>query len=351
MRTRLLAALAVLAAALLAPAAALAAPPAPILSQPTTPTAAASIPLTWIDVAGEDGYHVYRAEADCSGEVDISTVTTVGADQTTFSDLSPAEGTHCYFVRAYDIGGESPDSNHVLVTYDTQPPSGSVTAPAFGSTISTHSQSVPITLRSADAADGDGSGVASVEYFAKPLLGSFASVGAPATSPPYDFAWLPADGTYDLKAIITDNLGHTFEHCCRLGRRRGRHPTRGHIERRHRQREGEGIAATHGGRGGRSDERTVGGVRVPAGLERSLHDDRLARHDCPLRAGLVRHGRAGPGERQLRSACTGDRPRWQLRRGRRHERAGRQHGTDGHAERGVDERRGARVAVTVGDGG
>jgi hypothetical protein len=210
-RTRLLAALAVLAAALLAPSAVLAAPPAPVLSQPTTPTAAASIPLAWLDVAGEDGYHVYRAEADCSGEVDISTVTTVGADQTTFSDLSPAEGTHCYFVRAYDIGGESPDSNHVLVTSDTQPPSGSITAPAFGSTLSTHSHLVPIMLRSADAADGDGSGVASVEYFAQPLLGSFASVGAPATSAPYDFAWLPADGTYDLKAVITDNLGHTFE--------------------------------------------------------------------------------------------------------------------------------------------
>ena len=211
MRMRLLAAVAVFAGALLAPSAALANPPAPDLSQPVTPTAAASIPLAWIDVAGENGYHVYRAAADCSGEVDISVLTPVGANQTTFSDLSPLEGTHCYFVRAYDSFGESPDSQHVLVTHDTTPPSGSVTAPAFGSTLSTHSHTVPITLRSADADDGDGSGVASVEYFAKPAVGSWASVGTPATTAPYDFAWLPADGTYDLKAVITDNLAHTFE--------------------------------------------------------------------------------------------------------------------------------------------
>ena len=213
MRMRLLVSAAALAAALLAPSAALAVEQ-PSVQSPVSPfvTDTAPVTLTWLDVADEDGYRVWRGDAACGNEADITAFGTVdvNAGVATFSDASPIEGAHCYFVEAY-AGLDSEDSAGVVVVYDTTAPTGSMTAPASGATLST--QPGPITV-SASAADGgsNGSGVASVEFFARTTgFPTWSSIGAPDTTAPYELAWSPSDGTYDLRALVTDNLGHTFD--------------------------------------------------------------------------------------------------------------------------------------------
>ena len=168
MRTRLLAPVAVLAAALLMPSAALAVVDAPTDVASPSPTATSPVTVTWTDVAVADGYRVFRANANCTtGLTNISDL--AGGDVLpgveTFADSSPLTGTHCYFVRAVVGIEESPDSNHVLVTYDLDLPSGSVTSPVDGAFLST--QPGPLVVTSADASDAT-SGVQSVQFFASP---------------------------------------------------------------------------------------------------------------------------------------------------------------------------------------
>ena len=73
-------------------------------------------------MAAADGYRVFRANADCTTGPDDHFSDLAGGDVLpgveTFADSSPVTGTHCYFVRAVVGIEESPDSNHVLVTYD-----------------------------------------------------------------------------------------------------------------------------------------------------------------------------------------------------------------------------------------
>jgi hypothetical protein len=218
MRTRLIATVAVLAIALLGPSAAFAAVNAPVLDQPTSPTATAPVTLTWTDVAGADGYLVFRADADCTtGAVRISDIAPggfVAPGLETFADGSPLAGTHCYFLHAFHGPQESPDSNHVLVTYDTDLPSGSVTSPVNGAVLTNSS---PITVTSSNAADAT-SGVQGVQFFASPAgLSSWTTIGTATTGPPYSVNWSPSDGRYDLYAVVTDNVGHSTDTAPNLG--------------------------------------------------------------------------------------------------------------------------------------
>ena len=218
MRTRLLAAVAVLAAALLMPSAALAVVDAPTDVASPSPTATSPVTVTWTDVAAADGYRVFRANADCTtGLTTISDL--AGGDVLpgveTFADSSPVTGTHCYFVRAVVGIEESPDSNHVLVTYDLDLPSGSVTSPVDGAFLST--QPGPLVVTSADASDAT-SGVQSVQFFASPAgLNSFLPIGTTGSGPTYSVSWAPADGTYDLYATITDNVNRSIDTATVLG--------------------------------------------------------------------------------------------------------------------------------------
>ena len=103
---------------------------------------------------------------------------------------------------------ESPDSNHVLVTYDTTAPTGAVTSPINGAVLS--AAATPVVVASSSAADAT-SGVASVEFFSSPTgFTTWTSLGTD-TSPPYSVNWSPADGNYDLYARITDNVGLRFD--------------------------------------------------------------------------------------------------------------------------------------------
>ena len=71
--------------------------------------------LTWDDVTGEDGYQIYRKLEKCDATnpsapwVNINGVFT---DVTTYTDPALANGLKvCYYVTAYNEGGESEPSN------------------------------------------------------------------------------------------------------------------------------------------------------------------------------------------------------------------------------------------------
>ena len=205
MRTRLLVSVVTLCTALLAPSAALA---EPVLSQPPSPTSTAPVTLNWTDDdTGEDGYRVYRADANCTSSITDITALAGGdllPDSVTFADNSPLEGTHCYLVRSFVGLVESPDSNHALVVYDTTAPTGSVTSPISGAVLSAEATPIVVTGSVADAT----SGVASVEFFSAPTgLTTWTSLGIDSSGPPYSVSWSPADGNYDLYARVTDNAG------------------------------------------------------------------------------------------------------------------------------------------------
>ncbi len=85
---------------------------------------------------------------------------------------------------------------------DTTPPTGSITAPTSGATVSGTT-----TVSSTDASDTD-SGVAGVQF---KLDG--ANLQSQDTSPPYSISWDTTgatNGPHTLSAVITDNFGNTF---------------------------------------------------------------------------------------------------------------------------------------------
>ncbi len=165
-------------------------------------------------MAGETGFSVYRADADCTNEVDITPVGGhVPPDVLTFPDLSPLEGTHCYFVRAFDGGGESPDSNHVLVTYDTAPPitpdaPGGLTPAASPPTISISSTNDP-------AAPGGSSGVHHYDVYRDGSQVNVAPILETGSGP---YAWsddglhssspVSVSGVYSYTVVAVDAAGN-----------------------------------------------------------------------------------------------------------------------------------------------
>ena len=201
MRTRLLAAVAVLAAALIMPSAAFAdPPPAPTITTPaSTPTFTKDSPISLIwSTSSVPIYHVFRGAGDCTGMTEIGT-NLLG--ETIFAD-APGEGTYCYDVVADDATEMSLPSNQVVVTLDTTAPFGSLDTPANGAKLS---KPVNVTASPSDP----GSGIAQVEFFASDGLGGWDSIGVD-TSAPYGISWSPPDGTYDVQAVFTDRAGNQF---------------------------------------------------------------------------------------------------------------------------------------------
>ena len=123
----------------------------------------------------------------------------------TTSYTALVDGSHTFSVRA--TANIATDGTPAVSTWviDTIAPTGAITAPTDGSVIST-SQNVVVA-----AADGSGSGVASVVVEARPTGGPWAAVADADTSAPYEALWITTaltSGDSELRAIVTDRAGN-----------------------------------------------------------------------------------------------------------------------------------------------
>lgn len=153
-----------------------------------------------IAVSGTDNVAVERIDV-LNGTTKIGTVT--GA-QGTVTWAAP-NGKQTLIARAYDRAGNITDTTVTftvaLTTSDTNPPTGSVTAPTTD-------------LRGQDTlsvtAQDDASGVATVSLYIDGLLSGTQTTGVDTTYTfPVDTTKL-SDGKHAITAVITDNAGNTF---------------------------------------------------------------------------------------------------------------------------------------------
>jgi fibronectin type 3 domain-containing protein len=217
MRRRLLVSAVAVAAALIAPSAALASLDPPVLDAPASPTASSPVTLNWGDVAGETGFRVYRADSDCLTNVtDITALASgdLGTGVLTFPDASPAEGTRCYFVRALAGVTVGPDSNHVLVTYDTVAPTTPVAPGGVSPAAAPPTISIPTTL---DAfAPGGSSGVRYYDVYRDGAKVNLAPILEMGNGP---YTWtddgihssspVTASGSFSYRVLAVDAVGHS----------------------------------------------------------------------------------------------------------------------------------------------
>jgi RHS repeat-associated protein len=154
--------------------------------------------------AAEDDRRVDLVEFLVDGAV-------VGSDtaapfETVWDSTSVQNGVRSITVRASDDAGNLTTSEAVAVTVDnSDPPTGSLSAPAAGSTVAG-------SLVTLSATASDDLGVTQVEFLVDGLR-----VGAPDTTGPYSIAWDTLDplarifnGSHQLAAVVTDTSGQRF---------------------------------------------------------------------------------------------------------------------------------------------
>jgi chitodextrinase len=171
-------------------------PPSVAISSPTAGsvyTAPANIGIT-ANASDADGT-VSKVEFFANG-------TKIGEKTTSPYTLSWSTGTGTYSLTAVatDNGGATKTSTAVSITVNpassNQLPVVSIISPGAGSTFNAQAN-INIT---ANASDPDGS-VSKVEFFANGI-----KIGEKTTSP-YALTWTASQGSYNLTAIATDNLG------------------------------------------------------------------------------------------------------------------------------------------------
>lgn len=121
----------------------------------------------------------------------INTGATTSYVTTDYRSISRPQGS------AYDIGAYEYFSGST----DTTPPSGSITAPASGATIS--GSTVSLT-----ASATDNVGVASVQFRVDGT-----NTGTADTTSPYSITWnsnVVSNGSHTISAVITDTSGNTY---------------------------------------------------------------------------------------------------------------------------------------------
>ena len=136
-----------------------------------------------------------------------TTIATVGSPfSTNFDTTTVADGTYQLRALATDGGGHTSTSASQALLVDNTAPTGAIATPLAGDTVG---GSVDLTATPADAT----SGVASVAYEMRQTgAPSFTAIGS-ATSAPWHVSWSVwaiATGSYDLRAVITDNNGNVF---------------------------------------------------------------------------------------------------------------------------------------------
>jgi hypothetical protein len=206
MRTRLLAAFAVLAAALVAPTVVLA---APVLVTPSSPVvtkdATPPIDFTWTDGGANVQFQV--VSGDPSGGVCPSLPANeqpvsgfiLSTDTFEYLFTPSVNGTACYYVEGFDSVTFT-ESAPVLITYDTLPPTGAITSPAI-----VHTAVAALTASASDA----GSGVDTVAFERSSDGGlNWNPISTDSDGAPYTADWDTSDGVYLVHAIVTDNLGN-----------------------------------------------------------------------------------------------------------------------------------------------
>jgi hypothetical protein len=187
----------------------------------TNPTGSISAPAAASNVTGSNvsvtsnsadgGSGVANAQFQFKTHVGGSWANIGSADTTSpYSaswDTTGLNGSYDVQVITTDAAGNTFTSAAVAVTVDNTAPTGSITAPAAASFVG--GNNVSVTSNSADG----GSGVASAQFqFKTHVGGSWANIGAAATSSPYSATWdtTGLNGSYDLQVITTDNVGNVF---------------------------------------------------------------------------------------------------------------------------------------------
>jgi hypothetical protein len=157
--------------------------------------------------AGAVDYHVERREtSDLIWRDVCGTTASIRITALECSDV-PGDGTFEWRVTAFFHSWTATSGTSTSVTIDSNPPTGSVTAPASGASVA---GTLTVTSDSAD----DGTGVASAQFQTSPAgADSWTDLGAADTTSPYSASWNTttfSDGLYDVRVITTDNAGLTF---------------------------------------------------------------------------------------------------------------------------------------------
>jgi Bacterial Ig domain len=157
---------------------------------------------------------VTRAAGTLSGNVcgtlSGATVVTItsGRDSATLSN-----GCYQYTLTGTNNAGAVATATSAIVKVDTSAPSGAITSPSTGTVSGT-----TVSLQSTSASDSV-SGVASVAYYAcstactgSPPGAGWTLLGTGTSGSPWSASWdttTLANGSYTLKAVISDNAGNT----------------------------------------------------------------------------------------------------------------------------------------------
>ena len=150
--------------------------------------------------------YFYCSGVSCTPSTSIGTGSTGPSYSVSWSS-QPADGTYRVMATVTDIAGNSASSAIVSTTIDNTNPTGSITAPSGGTSV--HGSTVTV---SSDSADG-GSGVVSARFQRSVSGANTWTDIATDTTNPYSVTWNTTtltDGLYDLRAITTDGVGHTF---------------------------------------------------------------------------------------------------------------------------------------------
>jgi hypothetical protein len=128
---------------------------------------------------------------------------------TSLDTTALADGLYDFRAVATDQTGHTGTSPlRTNIRIDNTSPAGSITTPANGATVG--GPSVALGGSYSDA----GSGVASVRYELRPTGGGLWSTIATSTSAPFSATWdatTVTTGSYDLRPVITDRAGNTFD--------------------------------------------------------------------------------------------------------------------------------------------
>ncbi|HEY7875912.1 MAG TPA: fibronectin type III domain-containing protein, partial [Actinomycetota bacterium] len=179
-------------------------PPAPPATPATFTASGAStsqINLAWSDVSGEDGYRLLRATST-SGP--WTSVTSLAANRTSFSDTGLATGTTYYYrLAAFNAGGESaPASASAKTTSDTVAP----TAPKSLKGTGGRSK---ITLSWMASTDSGGSGLAGYKVFkATASAGPWTQI-ATTTALTYEDTAVTKGKVFYYHVVAYDKAGNT----------------------------------------------------------------------------------------------------------------------------------------------